>query len=185
MGDSRRSLAKPVRALRARVALFTWTSGIAVVSSGAWLGWSACSVTTATGPTIDDSGRVEGPVAAVGRAGIDLAVFNAALWVQPAKPPEPVMVAAIPPASPPPPLKLQLIGLESSERNESVAVLFDPDAAKMIRGSAGDRVGRYVIRAIDAEGVALEDDEYPGKPKQTLRMKSRISLQPGSGGLAK
>lgn len=109
---------------------------------------------------------------------LDLAVFDAPLWVaspEPPKPPKPPVPEVAPP------LRLRLVGIEVDQAG-STALLFDPDAAMIVRAAIGDTVGRgaagQTVRSIDAAAVVLESPDR--RFVHRLELRQRVSLKPSS-----
>jgi hypothetical protein len=119
-----------------------------------------------------DTSRGSGAPSLTARATLDEAVFEARLWVAPLRPSETLAAKAPePPAPPPPPFKMRLVGLQhgiSSE--ESVAMVYDPDAFKVARVVPGGSIGRYRLEHLHvAKGEAVfTDTQHPGKPRHAL-----------------
>lgn len=91
---------------------------------------------------------------------LNLAAFDAPVWVVPPAP-EPPVVAA-PPPPPPPPLKLQLLGVSVEQTVDGPvyrAVLYDPDVDAIHVVAAGESVaGRRVTRVTSSDvSIALGD----------------------------
>jgi hypothetical protein len=106
------------------------------------------------------------------RVALDVAAFNAPLWVAPAPPP--AAVAAAPPAPPPPPLRWQLLAIVREDSGYK-ALLYDPDTDKLLALGEGDQSGpRHVARVTsmsvdvrDSAGVrtlALREPATGGRP---------------------
>lgn len=101
---------------------------------------------------------------------LDLAAFDAALWIAP---PAPVVATAAPPPAPPPALRAQLIAIASSIATSDAtsasgasttaatsapnlaAIFYDPDADVLRTLRTGDRIDGRTINAIDRDGVTL------------------------------
>ncbi|MGH7245261.1 MAG: hypothetical protein ACREJD_17750 [Phycisphaerales bacterium] len=111
--------------------------------------------------------------------GLDLALFNAPLWVAPPKPAEPEMP---PPPIVPPPLRLQLVGVELDQTRPR-ALLFDPDAAAIVHVAVGEVAKGFVVRSIDDAAVVLESADR--RFSHRLEIRQRVSLAPGSNALVK
>ncbi len=90
---------------------------------------------------------------------IDVAVFDAPLWVDP--PVEVVQAPARPPP-PPPPVTLQLLAVVRVPATESdparlQAAIYDPESDRLRFVSDGERVGRFTITAVHDRGAQLTD----------------------------
>lgn len=86
---------------------------------------------------------------------LDLAAFQAPLWVAPIPPPAPP-----PPPPPPPPLKLQLIAITTGEdgsHNARAALIFDPDQNKLFTLTVGQTIGGRTVTKITESGVDVHD----------------------------
>ena len=89
---------------------------------------------------------------------LDLAAFNAPLWVDP---PRPVIAKADAPA-PLPPLRLQLVAILNAPAPSGtvaaapLAILYDQDADKLVTVATGDVVGGRTITAVDPGGVTVQ-----------------------------
>lgn len=116
---------------------------------------------------------------------LDLAAFQAPLWVAPIPPPAPP--APPPPAPPPPPLKLQLIAITTGEEagggtaaNTFTALIYDPDQGKLFTLSAGQVItGRTIVRI--TESLVELREESAGRADglvRTLSLKSEASKPP-------
>jgi len=112
-------------------------------------------------------------------ASLDLALFDAPLWVVPPRLPEPEK-PPVPVA--PPPLRLQFVGIEV-DPSRPRAILFDPDAVAILRAAVGEAVGAHRVRSIDASTVVLESADR--RFSHRLEVKQLVSLAPGSGGAIK
>jgi hypothetical protein len=93
---------------------------------------------------------------------LDLAAFRAPLWVAPPPPPPPAPTIA---AAPPPPLKLQLVAV-LREPEGYRAVLYDPDADKLIFASEGQALGTRTIETVTRSDVKIRT----GQALQTLSL---------------
>jgi hypothetical protein len=94
---------------------------------------------------------------------VDLAAFNAPLWVAPPPPPAPAPVVAAPPK---PPLKLQLIAIVR-EGEARKAAIYDPDQDRLFIVGKGDSVAGRVIEEVRASDLTLTDNG--GKATLALR----------------
>ena len=79
---------------------------------------------------------------------LDLAAFDAPIWLAP--PPEPT------PPAPPAPLRLQLLAV-FRDGDELRAALYDPDSDRLRIVASGDTVGGRVIERVLADAVSLRD----------------------------
>lgn len=126
----------------------------------AWAIWPQAK-TTSTQPK-----SISTMVASTERARpLDLAAFQAPLWVAPIPPPTPP-----PPPPPPPPLKLQLIAITSSARDgqgELAALIYDPDLSKLFTLTAGQVIGGRTIVRVTESSVELRSSA--GSQQLSLR----------------
>ncbi len=81
----------------------------------------------------------------------DHSAFHAPIWVRPPAPP-----AEPKPTAPPPPTKLQLLAL-STENGVAKAMLYDPDADRVVNVSIGDKVSRAEVEDITSDRVVIAD----------------------------
>lgn len=112
-------------------------------------------------PPLGDS--EDAPVDPAAFAILDDAAFHTPLWVAPPAPPPPVAETA--PAQPPP-LKLQLLAIVRQEtladRDHAPtggykALLYDPDADKIIEVASGDSIGSCTVVGIADRELTLKD----------------------------
>jgi hypothetical protein len=87
-------------------------------------------------------------------APLDLAAFNAPLWVAPPPLPPPAPVVAAPPK---PPLKLQLIAIVR-EGEARKAAIYDPDQDRLFIVGKGDSIAGRVIEEVRASDLTLTDN---------------------------
>lgn len=103
------------------------------------------------------------------RLALDLAAFNAPLWVAP--PPSPKVADAAPPPPPPVPLRWQLLAIVQEDSGYK-ALVYDPDTDKVLALGEGDESGpRRVARVTptsmdvrDASGVRTLALREGGRP---------------------
>ena len=105
---------------------------------------------------------------------LDIAPFDAPVWLAPPAPP-PVEVAAKP-TPPPPPLRLELLGIVR-ENDAYKAVVYDPDTDKVTVLASGDTLAGRTVGNITAVTVAIRD----GAGIRTLTLKN-TSPPTGPGG---
>lgn len=109
---------------------------------------------------------------------VDLAAFNAPLWVDPPRP----IVAKVDAPAGPAPLRLQLIAILNAPATAGAltsaprAILYDQGADKLITVAAGDSIGARTISAIDPEGVTVSLASGP----QRLRLHPELGMVPPS-----
>lgn len=112
------------------------------------------------------SGRVSASAEAARAASLDLAAFQAPLWVAPPAPPAPPPPAPKPEPEPPPPvLKWQLLAIvsgptEASESGTLRAMIFDPETDSIIELAAGQRHGGRTIEAIEGGSVTVREGRH-------------------------
>ncbi len=108
------------------------------------------------------------------RAALDLAAFNAPLWVTPPPPPTVIAAPAPPPPPPPPPLRWQLLAIVR-EGSGYRALVYDPETDKVLSLAEGDesgprRVARVAPASMDVQDpsgvrtLALRDPAGGGQP---------------------
>jgi hypothetical protein len=102
---------------------------------------------------------------------LDLAAFNAPLWIAPAPPP-PTIAEAPPPPSPP--LKWQLLAIVREDSGYK-ALIYDPDTDRLLVLREGDdsgpqRIDRITATTMEVRGgdgmrtIALRDAAPGGRP---------------------
>jgi hypothetical protein len=110
---------------------------------------------------------------------LDEAVFSARLWVPPLRPIQALASKpSEPPAPPPPPFKMRLVGLQYGAIAEDVsALVYDPDAFKVVRVARGDSIGRYTLEHLHvANGeVVFTDTQHPSKPRHTVMLSTLVA----------
>ena len=115
---------------------------LAVAAAAVWSMWPMARTTPDTTVPVPARSR------AVAASHLDLAAFDAPIWVAP--PPDP------PAAAPPEPLRLQLLAV-FRDGEELRAALYDPDSDRLCIVASGDTVGGRVIERVLADAVALRD----------------------------
>jgi hypothetical protein len=111
-----------------------------------------------------ESARVEAPELTVSSAAaseaapraLDLSAFNAPLWFAPPPPPTKVAESASPPP-PPPPLKWQLLAIVR-EGHALRALVYDPDADRVIVLGEGDQSGPRRIARVTPTSLDVRDE---------------------------
>ncbi|CAG0985503.1 hypothetical protein PHYC_02000 [Phycisphaerales bacterium] len=83
----------------------------------------------------------------------DVAAFDAPVWLAPPTPIAETTAAS----TPAPPLRLQLLGIVS-DRGAYHAVIYDPDADRVVVVSGGDTLAGRTIDRIGPDSVAIRDD---------------------------
>lgn len=143
---------------------------LAIGVSAAWAFWPQRH----TAPVIVEPMSEEPHSPAPSVVPLDLAVFRTPLWIVPPPPPKPVEAT---PPPPPPPLKLQLIGISMTEGTPS-AMLFDPDAGRIVTVTQGQVLAEKTIERIDSHEVVIRD--RAGVRRLSLRVEG--AALPGAGG---
>jgi hypothetical protein len=105
------------------------------------------------------------------RSSLDLAAFNAPLWVAPA-PPSPVVVEA--PPAPPPPLKWQLLAIVREDAGYR-ALVYDPDADRLLVLREGDESGSQRVEHVTATTLDVRDGGVGGAGVRTLALREGMS----------
>lgn len=165
-----------------RVAAFAIT---AVTIAGVWAFWPARNASGS-----QDLGAPPKPTTELSSAAvlattepINLAAFDAALWIDP---PAPIVDAAPTPPPAPAPLRAQLIAIAGSVSSATPstgadsgrtlsAIFYDPDADVLRTLRTGDRIDGRTIDAIDAHGVTISLADAA----------QRLELRPGESRRAK
>lgn len=88
------------------------------------------------------------------RLALDTTPFSAPLWMAP--PPPPLPPTPPPKAEPLPPLKLQLLAIMGAGE-ELKAILYDPDADKVLIRKAGESAAGATIKQVTAHEIELVD----------------------------
>lgn len=153
-----RSASDPISKLR-RWSRLIWLAAAPPLVA---VGWYALDVPTAT-PIIvhaapdNDAGDSEGG----SERPLELAAFDAPVWVAPPQPEE--SVAERPSETvPSQQTRLQLIGIVSETDPTSgglihLAALFDPDSFEMHVVKSGDTIGGFSVETVEAGGVRLTE----------------------------
>ena len=88
-----------------------------------------------------------------------IAVFDAALWVEP---PAPIVAEAPKPEPPPPPVRLSLIGIVRQTPDGPLhAAIYDPDTDELRVVRDGDTLGRVTVDRVTEQAVTLLADGRP------------------------
>lgn len=103
-----------------------------------------------------------------GATSLDLGAFRSPLWITPPPPPPP---PAPPPV--PPPVRLQLLAV-IHEEGVYKAVLYDPDADRVVVVAQGETLGTRTVERVTEAGVQIRD----GSGLRTLALRQP---QPGGG----
>jgi hypothetical protein len=101
-----------------------------------------------------EAGGIEAPkpkAEPIALVSLDSEAFRAPLWVAPPPLPPPA-----PPAPPPPPLRLQLLAVVH-EDGVYKAMLYDPDADKILVAAAGDSPAGKKVEQVTANSVKIRD----------------------------
>lgn len=93
---------------------------------------------------------------AANRAALDLAAFNAPLWVTAAPPPTVIAAPAPPPPPPPPPLRWQLLAIVR-EGSGYRALVYDPETDKVLSLAEGDEAGSRRIARVASASMDVQD----------------------------
>lgn len=84
---------------------------------------------------------------------LDLAAFNAPLWVNP---PQAVVAKAEPPPAPPPPWKAQLLAITRDAKGSLQAIFYDEAKDTLATVAEGGTVVGRTVQRIDERGVTME-----------------------------
>lgn len=90
-------------------------------------------------------------------------LFAVKLWAPPVKPPPPPSPVT-PPT--PPPMKLQLLAILKTTSDSTGtagpfnAMLFDPDADKLVTLGAGGTIGPFTVRSVESRRVEIAQGEF-------------------------
>lgn len=130
---------------RARLTL----AGLAIGLSAAWACWPLGTL------QVDVPAIAAGPAAMPepARVALDLSAFSAPMWVAP-EPVQRVRAATAPP--PPPPLRWQLLAIVREDAGYK-ALLYDPDADKVLVLTEGDQSGSRRIARVTPTSVDIRD----------------------------
>jgi hypothetical protein len=101
---------------------------------------------------------------------LDLAAFNAPLWVAP---PPPKVAEAIPPAPPLPPLRWQLLAIVREDAGFK-ALVYDPDTDKLLVLGEGDQSGPRRIARVSPTSTDVRD----GAGVRTLALRDQAGGRP-------
>lgn len=101
---------------------------------------------------------------------LDLAAFNAPLWVAP---PPPKVAEAAPPAPPPPPLRWQLLAIVREDAGYK-ALVYDPDTDKLLVLGEGDQSGPRRIARVSSTSMDVRD----GAGVRTLALRDQAGGRP-------
>lgn len=121
-----------------------------------WAFWPAGTSGTATSHTASNASEQSSPSTKLGNANntdLDLAAFNALLWVNP---PQPVVAKAEPPPAPPPPWKAQLLAITRDAEGLLQAIFYDEAKDSLVTVAEGGTVVGRTVQSIDERGVTLE-----------------------------
>lgn len=130
-----------------------WASAVmALAGCAVWAFWPLGSAEVAAPE------RAAPPVApsAGAPAPLDLAAFNAPLWVAPPPPPPPVVASVPPPPPPVPPLRWQLLAIVR-EGESWRAIVYDPDADRVLSLGEGERSGARQVARVTPAGLEVRD----------------------------
>ncbi len=136
---------------RGRSAAGRALAALCVTACGVW-----AFMPLGTGP-VEVPEPAEVPLAAHGRDQdhLDLAVFNAPLWVAP-PPPATKVAETVPPPPAPPPLSWQLLAILRDGGNYK-ALVYDPDADKLLVLGEGDRSGPCSVARVTPGSMDVRD----------------------------
>jgi len=103
------------------------------------------------------------------RLALDLAAFQAPLWIAPPAPPAPAPTPK--PEPPPPPLRLQILAIvrNSDDEQGDRALLYDPDTDKPIWVRGGQVIGSRTVERVSSDSVRIRD----GTRLRTLALRER------------
>lgn len=172
-------------ALSAKLRRVQLAGGVVVASTAIWSFWPQRTQVSQS-LVAAETEQVERPEGAKWIAAgsprnaipLNLQAFDAQLWKLPPKPVEVATAPPPPPPAPPPPLKLQLVGILTSQPNADGgpapprAALFDPESNKIYSVPVGETVLRYRVKSITPETVELIDIQLPALPPYVLKMRS-------------
>lgn len=141
-------------------------AGLCVAACGVWAFLPLEPASVDVPEIAQDSGVTPGaaPIA------LDLAAFNAPLWVAP---PPPKVAAATPPAPPPLPLKWQLLAIVR-EGEGYKALVYDPDTDKLLVLGEGDQSGMRRVARVSPTSVDVRD----GAGVRTLALRDQAGGRP-------
>jgi hypothetical protein len=121
-----------------------------------WTLWPAGTSSSSTSRTASHANELSSPPTTLGNSkstDLNLAAFNAPLWVNP---PQPVVAKAEPPPAPTPPWKAQLLAITRDAEGLLQAIFYDEAKDALVTvAERGIVVGRTVQR-IDERGVTME-----------------------------
>lgn len=132
--------------------------------------WALRPLKTASLEVPDLAGEAEAQPAAQPLA-LDLAAFNAPLWVAPPPPPKAAQAPA--PAPPLPPLKWQLLAI-AREGEVYKALVYDPDLDTLLVLGAGDQAGVRRVTSVSASSMEVRD----GAGLRTLLLRDQAGARP-------
>jgi hypothetical protein len=112
--------------------------------------WAAAPITPVTVDARTSAAREDAPHPLT-VASLDLEAFRTPLWVAP-----PATAVAPPPPPALPPIRLQLVAVVF-EDGVYGAMLYDPDADKVLLVHAGDSVGTRIVQAVTHGMVRIRD----------------------------
>lgn len=121
-----------------------------------WTLWPAGTSSTATSQSTSSIRGRNTPSTTPGTldsAALDLAAFNAPLWVNP---PQPVVAKAEPPPAPPPPWKAQLLAITRDADGPFKAIFYDEAKDALVTVAEGGTVVGRTVQSIDERGVSME-----------------------------
>lgn len=151
-------MSEPISRFRLRSRL-TWVAAAPVLALAVWYALDPPATPALTAQT-----RAEldpAPPEASTPGSLDVAAFDAPVWVAPPRP-EPSVAERAPEVVPAQQIRLQLIGIVSEPdpttgKPVHLAAVFDPDSFEMYVVKSGDKVGGFSVEAVKANGVRLVD----------------------------
>lgn len=126
-----------------------------VVAAAVWALWPVgnAPITTGVGNSNPTTPSTPSHAVDASQNPLDLAAFDAPLWIHPPAPVVAKVEAPTPP--PPPPLKAQLLAI-TSEGEGHHAIFYDEAKDALVTVGAGDDLLGRRVTTVDADGVTIE-----------------------------
>jgi len=121
-----------------------------------WALWPAGTSSTATSqstPNISGRNIPSTTQGTLDSTDLNLAAFNAPLWVNP---PQPVVAKAEPPPAPPPTWKAQLLAVTRDSEGTLQAIFYDEAKDSLVTVAEGGTVVGRTVQRVDERGVTME-----------------------------
>jgi len=121
-----------------------------------WSLWPASTSSPSTSQTASNASGLSSPSTTPGTSEstpLDLAAFDAPLWVNP---PQPVVAKAEPPPAPPPPWKAQLLAISRDAEGSLRAIFYDEAKDSLVTVAEGGTIVGRTVQRIDERGVTME-----------------------------